>query len=357
MPHIFDALTNRHPCYIASLQVPVSSPGAGLSVPEYRVKPYFIVASVEMGNTTTKCVLTGTCMESGQTYILNKVVVNTREARQPRDGEETIATTLVGHPVSREAVAELARDVLERCHREAGLSVQEDLDFLVRSTGMNASWHSPREVAGFIGAIADGCLQAGVSARKMTPPLDKNHLPAKLQAFSLMDKITLRDTVAGVIPPSGLVSEDRIVANEMEGVLAMAGIKDGALASDVDYRNPCMAMDFGTTVDGCITGTVEPDAPDPFARTTGSICGLGGAIADGLARGSPEVDNTMGTARDLLGDAHVPPLLAGSERSTVKGFTDRIHDIISIDVVPHNRTTCGGVPVDPVLAAGQGITI
>ncbi|KQC03421.1 MAG: hypothetical protein APR53_05600 [Methanoculleus sp. SDB] len=357
MSHILESLTHQHPCIVESTPVPVISQGAGLSIPEYRIKPYFIVASVEMGNTTTKCVLTGTDLETGTTYIINKTVFNTRDARLPKEGEEVIATSLVGHPVSRESVAELASAVLKQCHEEAGLRINEDLDYIVRSTGMNAAWHTPQQVAGFIGAIADGCIRAGASPKKLTPPLSKQYLPKKLQAFSLMDKVTLRETVAGVIPPSALTAEDRIVANEMEGVLAMAGIKDGALATEIDFRNPCMALDFGTTVDGCITEEVPPDADTPFARTIGSICGLGGAVADALARGSPAVDNEKGTARDLFGDAHTPPVLTGGEKASVREYTDRIMSLLTIGVVPESRTTFGGVPVDSKTAAEQGIVV
>ncbi|HEY9245828.1 MAG TPA: DUF2114 family protein, partial [Candidatus Methanoperedens sp.] len=35
---------------------------------------YFIVASVEVGNTTTKCILTATNMKDGRTRLLNKTV-------------------------------------------------------------------------------------------------------------------------------------------------------------------------------------------------------------------------------------------------------------------------------------------
>jgi len=352
---ILDSLKHPLPYVMESLPLPCANNGTNL--PEYRTKPYFIVASIEMGNTTTKCILTGTDLETGATYIINKTVMYTRDARLPKEGEEVIAASLVGHPVSGEAVAELACEVLNRCHEEAGLSIEDDLDFVVRSTGMAASWHSPQQVAGFIGAIATGCVQAGVSPRKMTPPMSKEHLPRKLQAFSLMDKVTLRETVAGVIPPSDLAGADRLAANEMEGVLAMAGIKEGALLSPIDFRNPCIAMDFGTTVDGCITGDVPHDHEIPFARTIGGICGLGGAVPDALARGTPDVNDDNGTALDLLGDEFVATVLTPREHSVVREYTDQVHDLLEIRVIPDGVTTFGTVPVDPKGAAEQGILL
>ncbi len=76
-----------------------------------------------------------------------------------------------------------------------------------------------------------------------------------------------------------------MVANEMEGELAMAGIKEGAKWTPVDFRNPCVSMDFGTTLDGRITSDVAPDDPNPFAKTIGNFCGLAGAIPDAIVRG------------------------------------------------------------------------
>ncbi|HQP72288.1 MAG TPA: DUF2114 family protein, partial [Methanoculleus sp.] len=76
--------------------------GAGAGVPEYRVKPYFIVASVEMGNTTTKCILTGTNLETGRTYIINKTVTMSRDVRPPKPGETIFGETLDGTKLTRE---------------------------------------------------------------------------------------------------------------------------------------------------------------------------------------------------------------------------------------------------------------
>ena len=54
------------------------------------------------------------------------------------------------------------------------------------------------------------------------------------------------------MPPIGSTGVE-IVANEMEGELATAGIKEAAKLTDVDFRNPCISIDFGTTLDGRIT--------------------------------------------------------------------------------------------------------
>ena len=54
----------------------------------FSTKPYYIVASVEVGNTTTKCILTATDMNTGKTYIVNKTVKMTRDVRAAQSREK-----------------------------------------------------------------------------------------------------------------------------------------------------------------------------------------------------------------------------------------------------------------------------
>ena len=138
---------------------------------ELKKDPYYIVASVEVGNSTTKCILTATNMKNGQTRIVNKTVKMTRDVRKPRPGEEVFAHTLCGTPLTRESVSELVRDTLLESHATARLSIKDDLNFVVRSTGVVAGFSSPDEVGTFIQALADGCLIAGVPPRLMTPAM------------------------------------------------------------------------------------------------------------------------------------------------------------------------------------------
>ena len=64
----------------------------------------------------------------------------------------------------------------------------------------------------------------------------------------------------------------------MEGELATAGIKEGSRWTDVDFRNPCLSMDFGTTLNGRMTSDELP-----YAYTIGNFLGLAGA--DSRCRG------------------------------------------------------------------------
>ncbi|MBO7388541.1 MAG: methanogenesis marker 14 protein, partial [Methanomicrobium sp.] len=297
----FFSFMKKSPNIVESPPPPSIGQGAGMRVPEYKSKPYFIVASVEMGNTTTKCILTGTSLETGRTYVINKTVSMSRDVRPPKPGETIFGETLVGVPITRESVTELVRDTLIKCHRDADLSIKDDLDFVVRSTGVVASMESPDQVGDFVISLANGCLAAGVPPKKMTPPMGIDNLPPKLRQFSFADKLTFCGTVAGVSPPIGS-SGVEMVANEMEGELAMAGIKEGAKWTEVDFRNPCISIDFGTTLDGRITSDVDPDSEWPFAKTIGNFCGLAGAIPDALVRGTGQVKDGTGTALDLFGD-------------------------------------------------------
>ena len=123
----------------------------------------------------------------------------------------------------------------------------------------------------------------------------------KLQPHSFADKVVFVGAVAGVLPPVGCTGVE-MVANEMEGELAMAGIKEGAKWTPVDFRNPCVSIDFGTTLDGRITSDVDESAEIPFAKTIGNFAGLAGAIPDAIVRGTGLVQQRTGTALDLFSD-------------------------------------------------------
>ena len=57
---------------------------------DLKCEPYYIVASVEVGNTTTKSIPKATNMVTGKTYIVNKTVKMTRDVRPPKPVEEII---------------------------------------------------------------------------------------------------------------------------------------------------------------------------------------------------------------------------------------------------------------------------
>ncbi len=320
-----------------------------VSLLDIKKGPYYVVASVEVGNTTTKCILTGTNMHDGRTYIVNKVVHMTRDVRDPKPGEDIFGRTLTYRPLTRQSIAEMVKDTLIKSVRNANLELADDLHFVVRSTGVVAGFDQPEDIGEFIKALADGCLMAGVSARKMTPAMNITGLPKKFREYSILDKVAFDGSVSGVLPPIGSTGVE-VVANEMEGELATAGIKEGAKWADVDYRNPCLSMDFGTTFKGRITNDALP-----YANTIANFCGISGEIIDSIGRGTGLVNETSGTTLDLPKPRKFRVGLA-RERD-VRALAREIHEHIRIEEVPTTSKRFGSVPVNPRAAAQIGLTL
>lgn len=313
---------------------------------DLRLKPFYIVASVEVGNTTTKCVLTATDMNNGKTYIVNKTVKMTRDVRGPKPGEDVFAHTINGTPLTRESIAELVKNTLIESHDRARLDIKSDLHFVVRSTGVVAELDSPDQVGAFIQALAQGCLDAGVPPRLMTPAMSIHNILEKFRNYTLIEKVIFMGAVASCFPPQGSTGVE-VVANEMEGELATAGIKEGSRWTDVDYRNPCLSMDFGTTLDGRVTSSDLP-----YAYTIGNLLGLAGAIPDAVVQGTGLVDKKTGATLDIF-DGNTKPDY-GKE---AQQYADQIDELVKIEKVPASRTKYGLVPVCPEAAAQNNVVL
>lgn len=307
---------------------------------------YYIVASVEVGNTTTKCILTATDMDSGKTYIVDKTVKMTRDVRQPKSGEEIFARTLNGTPLTRDSIAELVRDTLVESHDRARLDIKTDLHFVVRSTGVVAELDSPDQIGVFIQALAQGCLMAGVPPRLMTPAMSIHNIIEKFRPYTLIDSVVFDGAVASCYPPQGSTGIE-VVANEMEGELATAGIKEGSRWTDVDFRNPCLSLDFGTTLKGRITSDELP-----YAHTIGNFLGLAGAIPDAVVQGTGLVDRRTGAALDVFKSDIKPDYGTDAEN-----YATQIDRRITIEKVPRRCTKYGLVPVNPVAAKQNNVVL
>jgi putative methanogenesis marker protein 14 len=305
---------------------------------------YYIVASVELGNTTTKCILTATNLNTSRTYLLDKTVKMTRDIRPPKKDERVFGETVWHVELTKESVSEMVRDTILESIKRSKIDMEKDLDFVVRSTGVTAGFASPEEVGELIIALADGCLDAGIPPRKMSPAISKEALPKKLQEFTLLDKVMFDGAVVSVIPPTGR----SVVANEMEGELVTAGIKAGAKWTEIDFRNPCVSMDFGTTLAGRIVNNDQP-----YARTIGNFCGLAGAISDAVIRGTEKVDQRGGAALDL----YSRDILKKADWKAALEYAKQVHEYVDIRKVPENRDRFGTVPVDPDAAYSAGTTL
>ncbi|MHA2386530.1 MAG: methanogenesis marker 14 protein, partial [Candidatus Thorarchaeota archaeon] len=314
----------------------------GIGPSSLRMGPFYTVASVELGNTTTKCIIATTNLETAEIFEIEKEVRMTRDVRPPMKGEEVFGRTLTGVDLTQESVTELVSDILRIALTRARLDIENDLHFVVRSTGVTAGFAEPEEVGAIVKALADGCLHAGVAPRKMAAAISPENLPPSLRDFTWLHKVYFDGAVASSLPPSNA----EIVANEMEGELVTAGLKGAAKSTDIDFRNPVMTLDFGTTLAGRIT-----DNGHPYAKTIGSFAGLAGAIPDALVRGTGDVDEKTGSILDIKNS--VRPRKEQIDDSRV----DEILSHIRISRVPTGINRFGTVPVNVKAADESEVTL
>ncbi|MDD1707053.1 MAG: methanogenesis marker 14 protein, partial [Methanoregulaceae archaeon] len=103
--------------------------GGGITLPEYRQRPYYIVLSVDIGNTISDCIVIGTNLETGMTYTIGSTSRMTRDIRPPKEGEKLFGQTVDGIVISQTAVIEFVRDLIRQCIKESKIDVTNDLDF------------------------------------------------------------------------------------------------------------------------------------------------------------------------------------------------------------------------------------
>ena len=319
---------------------------AGPASPGAVQKPdtFYVTASVELGNTTTKSIVMATNLNTSESYLLNKTVKMTRDIRPPKPNEDVFGKTVWGIELSKEAVTELIRDTVLESLRKCNVDKDEDLDFVVRSTWVTAGFATAEEAGQLIIALADGCLEADIPPRKMSPAMGINQLPERLQKHSLLENILFDGAVVSVVPPEG----KETVANEMEGELVTAGIKLGAKWTDVDYRNPCVSLDFGSTLAGRIVNDNEP-----YANTVGNFLGLAGVVSDSLARGSGQIDKKNGAALDLYSEK----AMKKADHKKAEANALEAHKLINITKVPVDVDRFGTVRVNPEAAEKAGTTL
>ncbi|MCD6456964.1 MAG: methanogenesis marker 14 protein [Methanophagales archaeon] len=307
-----------------------------LSRGDLTLRPIFITASVELGNSTTKSILAATDLNGGKTYILDKAVKMTREAISEHD---SFCHTISLVDLSEESIADLVKRTLQESAKSAGITVP-DLHFVLRSTGVTASFSTVDEVGGVINALAKGCMSAGVPPRKMISPMSVENIAPELRKYSRIGKTFFDGAVAGNLPPPG----ESVVANEMEGELVTAGLKEAAKWLDVDYRNPVLSLDFGTTLDGRITSDELP-----YARVIGSFCGLAGAIPDAVVSKVVNVEHP--SVLDLQ-----KKIKGKIKKEVVKEYTDSIFKLLRVERVK-SGSKFGSVPVNIKAAERNGVVL
>ncbi len=313
-----------------------------IGVSSLRMDPFYTIASVELGNTTTKCILVSTNLKTAEIFEIEKEVRLTRNVRPPRPDETVFGSTLVGIDLTREAVSEMITDVLTTVLSRARIDIERDLHFVVRSTGVTASFAEPAEVGAIVQALADGCLAAGVPPRKMTASLSPENLPPSIRDFTWLKKVYFDGAVASSLPPANT----DLVAIEMEGELITAGLKGAAKSTEIDFRNPVMTLDFGTTLAGRVTSNGYP-----YAKTVGSFAGLAGAIPDALIRGTGQVDDSTGCVLDLQCNWKT------SDAGIDQDWIERARQIVIVKRVPRKAKRFGTVPVSVNAADESGVVL
>jgi putative methanogenesis marker protein 14 len=135
----------------------------------------------------------------------------------------------------------------------------------------------------------------------------------------------------------------------MEGELVTAGIKLGAKWTEVDYRNPCVSLDFGSTLAGRIVNKDEP-----YASTVGNFLGLAGVISDSLAKGSKQIDQKNGAALDIFDPKLLKKADGKKHQEKAKQYAKEAHELINICKVPEGIDRFGTVPLDAAGAKAAG---
>ena len=135
----------------------------------------------------------------------------------------------------------------------------------------------------------------------------------------------------------------------MERELVTAGIKLGAKWTEVDYRNPCVSLDFGSTLAGRIVNKDEP-----YASTVGNFLGLAGVISDSLAKGSKQIDQKNGAALDIFDPKLLKKADGKKHQEKAKQYAKEAHELINICKVPEGIDRFGTVPLDAAGAKKAG---
>lgn len=168
-----------------------------------------------------------------------------------------------------------------------------------------------------------------------------NDIHPDLRKFSRMEKTYFDGAVTSNEAPAG----ESLVANEMEGELVTAGLKEAAKWLDVDYRNPVLSLDFGTTLAGRVT-----DDQEPYSKVTGSFCGLAGAIPDAF------VSHIVSEKYPSVLDCPQSKLKRKIKKDVVKGYAEDVMRHLRIEKIM-SGTLFGGSPIDVDAARKSGVSL
>lgn len=291
---------------------------------------FYTVLSVELGNTTIKSIIVTTNIKTNQSYQINKLVYLTRNIRIPKATEQVFGHTIWDKPLSKEAIEETITEIILESLNQVNLTVS-DLDFVVRSTGVIAISNLSKEIGLIIKALSNACLNAGIKPSQMTAPFSLDNIPEHIRKFSFFNNIQFDGSVVSVACPKAT----GVLANEMEGDLVTAGIKLASKSSSIDFRNPVISIDMGTTLAGQVI-----DNSKPYANLLCNFVGLAGGISDVILRGCGIIGQKQSTIDIQKYHNNLPVNNQELHTNTLK-----LHEFIDIMPVPSNVTEFGLVSV------------
>lgn len=138
-----------------------------------------------------------------------------------------------------------------------------------------------------------------------------------------------------------------VVSNEMESQLVTAGIKLASKSSTVDYRNPVISIDMGTTLAGEVV-----DDSKPYGKLVCNYIGLAGGISDIMLRGCDVIEDNMSTI-DIANNQNNIQF----NEDILHKHTIKLHEFIDIMKVPKNLDEFGQVRIDLTLQKQENINI
>jgi putative methanogenesis marker protein 14 len=294
----------------------------------YTLGNSFLVLSVELGNTTTKCIVVSTDLSTGKSKILGKHVRKTNEITKVNKG---FCETIWGLKLNEMSITKFISQTILQTLTKLRMSI-DNIDFVVRSTGVTAGFVKHLKVDKLIRALAQGCLEAGIPPRKMIAPLSWDSLPQRLKVFSILHKNPFDGNIGE------LTLQRDYVANSMESALVTAGLKEFAKTSSYHYRNPFMSIDMGTTLAGQVI--------DKNGVLVGNLAGLAGGICDAIAKGI-NIDSAMDLNRKKS---------SLCESKLINDMVDEFFEFIRVGKVLHGSSV-GKVPIDLKKAASDELVI
>lgn len=274
----------------------------------------FNTLSIEVGNTTTKCLITTTNLDNGITNIICKNINKTNIDNCSLSSKNKIfGRTLIELKISEYYFSKFISNIIIETLKTSNINIDE-IHFVARSTGILISKSC---LDGIIRSMTNGCLDVGFSINQLTGKLNKKY---SILFQKYIKNISYDGYIASSCQPQNL--NKSLVLNEMEGELACAGIKDAALNKKIDFRNPCVTIDLGTSLSGRIIGT-----GDPYSKAICNFYGYAGIVSDSIIRNISNKNNVY------LNTNIITNFYSFLYKKEILKIKTKIMDLLKIDIL------------------------